>query len=298
MSIKNGHIRWAFKLSSWKPTLDELLIATACIQQEEKQRLAAFMFRDDFQASLIGRLMMRKFVCDAANVPYEKIVFHRDERGKPFLMMDFKNNISFNVSHQGNYTVIAGCVSPNGNASQTINQRIGVDIMKIEYTGGKMLKEFFRIMDRNFASNEWNTINLQPTEKLQLQAFMRHWCLKESFVKMIGVGITIPLDKISFSLQSDFTQPYMPNSVITDTTLSLLQSFDMLHNPSNLIFEESKLDDEHCVAVAFCNQSEHNYKSIPFEMVNFGGLTNGCQRLLNEDIEYCKSILDKPYKNQ
>lgn len=297
MSIKNGHIRWAFKLTTWKPTLDELLIATACIQPEEKQRLAAFMFRDDFQASLIGRLLMRKFVCDATDIPYENIVFNRDERGKPFLAMGVINNLAFNVSHQGNYTVIAGTVSSNCKSSQ-LNQRIGVDIMKIEYTGGKRLDEFFRIMDRNFASNEWNNINRQSTDQLKLQAFMRHWCLKESFVKMIGLGITIPLEKISFSIHSDYAQPYVPNLVINDTTLRLLQSFDTIQDPSKLTFEESKLDDEHCVAVVLCDHNQHSYEPIPFEIVNFGELTNGCQRLLNEDIEYCKSILNKPYKTQ
>lgn len=295
MAIRNGHIRWAFKLSNWKPTLDELITATSCIQLEEKQRLSAFMFRDDFDASIIGRLMMRKFVHDTTNKPYDKIIFNRDERGKPYIQIDTNSNdvITFNVSHQGNYTIIAGSYVESS-ITKIKEPRIGVDIMKIEYTGGKTVNEFFRIMDRNFTPNEWNYIKMQSNEQLRLRAFMRHWCLKESFVKMLGSGITVPLDKISFNINSDYSDC---NTIITNTTVTLLQSFDTLTDSSRLQFEETLLDDDHCIAVLWCDHKEINQTtSYPFDIINFKELTNGCKSLLHSDINYCKSIIEKPYK--
>lgn len=301
MSIRNGHIRWAFNLSNWRPTLPELLTATSCIQQEEKLRLSAFMFRDDFDASIIGRLLMRKFVHDATKQPYEKIIFHRDERGKPYLPMHHSDtnqiSLTFNVSHQGNYTIIAGSIVDKPLTNANIIPRIGADIMKIEYTGGKSLEEFFRIMTRNFSATEWNYINKQSTEQLQLQAFMRHWCLKESFVKMLGSGITVPLDKISFTIYNDYLMPANPMNVITNSTVT--QSFDELTNSSNLQFEESQLDDDHCVAVLLCDHNNDiNYKGYPFEIISFEELTKGCKPLLHADIDYCKSIIEKVYKSR
>ena len=61
MSIVNGHARWAFDFRSWKPTLHELMIAVSLIQPGEKQRIAQFVFQEDFKASLAGRLLLRHF---------------------------------------------------------------------------------------------------------------------------------------------------------------------------------------------------------------------------------------------
>lgn len=305
MSIRNGHARWAFDLSAWRPSRADLLLATSCIQTEEKERLNKFVFRNDFDASLIGRLLMRKFVHDSTGMPYASIRFGRDARGRPHLLdiaavsaaavaasapTMYEHGLDFNVSHQGNFSVLAGHLPAASKMS------IGVDVMKIEYTGGKPLAEFFRLMQRNFSTGEWANIRSQTSETAQTKSFMRHWCLKESYVKNIGVGISIDLKSIDFAVRTpelriDSTTP------VTDTKLSVSGE-----RAIGWTFEESLLDDQHSVCVALQREPNDNSSSEEcsdahkFDVISFDELMRGADPLLEADDEYCNEVLRKEYK--
>lgn len=72
-----------------------------------------------FQA---GRLLIRKAITECLNLPYKEIKLGRTEKGKPFLVNLVQESFSFNVSHNGEFAVLAA--SRNGN--------IGIDVMKYE----------------------------------------------------------------------------------------------------------------------------------------------------------------------
>lgn len=289
MSLRNGgHVRWAFDLASWRPTLTDLLLATSCIQPEEKQRLAKFVFRDDFNASLIGRLLMRRFVHQATGLRYDQIEFDRDLKGKPFLKND-GFTVDFNVSHQGRYSVLAGLVTCAEQLVYGKRPTIGVDVMKIEYTGGKPLGDFFRLMNRNFSDDEWRYIKSHQSENEQLEAFMRNWCLKESYVKNVGIGITVDLRKISFSISSKVLDT---KKVVCDSKLKL--NDELLKNWQ---FEESLIDKNHCVAVALENMpNDVDLTENSFDIIGFDALVEGHKPLLAIDENYCEGIINKEYK--
>lgn len=292
MSLRNGHARWAFDLSMWRPTIGDLQRAIVCVQPEERDRLAKFMFRDDFNASLIGRLLLRKFVRDTTAIPYDEIQFVRDDRGKPRLAKAHPN-IDFNVSHQGGYAVLAGCMATNDHHQSSVAPSIGVDVMKIEYSGGKPLAEFFRLMHRNFSNDEWSYIKGATTQFGQTEAFMRHWCLKESYVKNIGVGITVDLQQISFSVGAPVLSHTKP---VTDASLTV-NGMPVEH----WVFEESRLGDDHCVAVAlnYARPTEQQHVvATPFELIDFERLIDGSRPLSEVDSAYCTTVASKQYKNQ
>lgn len=292
MSIINGHARWALDFKSWKPTLHELMAAVSLIQPEEKRRIAGFVFQEDFKGSLAGRLLMRHFVKCALCVDNHQIKLARDERNKPYLseiegMSNWPDKvIDFNVSHQGSYACLAGYVG-NKATALTSPLRLGVDVMKIEYSGGKPLNEFFRLMTRNFSTNEWAYIKSFQTETNQLQAFMRNWCLKESYVKNVGIGITMNLQKLDFQFN---TTEVKPNEIVTDTKLKL--NGELL---TDFTFEESFIDHEHCVAVSLHN-SNANYKSEKFQLIKFEELIGSATPLSAPDENYCLEILKKDFK--
>lgn len=297
MSIKNGNARWAFDLRSWRCTLNDLELATSCIQPEEKHRLAKFVFLDDFKASIIGRLLMRQFIKSSLpELNYNAIQFERDARGKPFYSPNaidvdqIAAHIDFNVSHHERYAVLAGSFTKNLNENH--RQHVGVDVMKMEYSGGKPLSEFFRIMQRTFTSNEWQFIKARSDEQKQTAAFMRHWCLKESYVKNIGVGIAINLQSIDFRLSTEClsTDNIVRNSVVSvDGTLL-----------NNWLFEESLLDNDHCIAVAVKNPTteymELSQNEFQFELIDFERLMQDAKPLLPIDTEYCRKVLRKEFK--
>lgn len=304
MPLKHGHIRWAFDLRTWKPTLSELRLATACIQCEEKIRLAKFIYRNDFDASLIGRLMMRAFVKRCVpNVDYNHIKFGRDARGKPYLLSDDsvgngecssngnKIHIDFNVSHHESYVVLAGLVTHSATADViTTLSSVGVDVMKMEYTGGKSLNEYFRIMNRIFTEDEWRYIKSRRDNNEKIAAYMRNWCLKEAFTKNIGIGILTNLQRINFSIKTDCLNKFQ---VVVDSTVDTDGD-----ECRNWIFEESLLDDQHCVAVAIQNPSiSYLQGDRPlFQPISFTKLMEHALPLLEEDVIYCQNVMAKEYK--
>nr|XP_031832248.1 L-aminoadipate-semialdehyde dehydrogenase-phosphopantetheinyl transferase [Nomia melanderi]XP_031832249.1 L-aminoadipate-semialdehyde dehydrogenase-phosphopantetheinyl transferase [Nomia melanderi] len=268
-------IRWAFKWKEWNPNEKEFSRAISCVQLEEKERLGKFVFRKDVRASLAGRLLMRKFVNEYGSIPYNKIVFTRDQNNKPILKNDTLG-LSFNVSHQGDYTVLAG---------ETRNMQLGVDIMKLEYTGGKQLAEFFRIMNRNFTCSEWDEIKgFSTNQSEQIEMFCRHWALKESYVKATGTGITIDLRTIDFKTNSKLKL----NSITTDTILNkngIKQEW---------LFEETLLDAQHCVAVALQeNGKAPQSQNTVFEIINNDKLFVNSIPLLPVDTEYTEKYFKK-----
>ncbi|XP_044753855.1 L-aminoadipate-semialdehyde dehydrogenase-phosphopantetheinyl transferase [Coccinella septempunctata] len=274
-TMADSNVRWAFNTRKWFPTLEELVKCITYIQLEEKNRIGRFFFREDFESSLIGRLMMRKYVSEVTNLPYNEIFFKRDERGKPILEDPMFQHIKFNVSHQGDYVVLAG---------STELEALGVDVMKMEYKGGKELSEFFRIMNRQFTSNEWQTIN-QGTDEYKIKMFARHWCLKESYVKATGVGLNLNLLRMNFEIKQ---KTLCRNEIVNDTVLYVDGE------KVNWEFHEMLLDDNHCAAVAMAGS---NTSKVKFRELEIDELIGNGLPLLHEDIDYCKTYFEKKKKS-
>ncbi|GIY39549.1 l-aminoadipate-semialdehyde dehydrogenase-phosphopantetheinyl transferase [Caerostris extrusa] len=199
-------------------------------EKKNVQRCYRFAFKDDCKTSLIGQLLIRKVVNEYVKIPYDKIVLSRSSSGKPYLEQN--DNFFFNVSHHGDFCVLAA----------DYNSKVGIDVMKVKYREKRSVSEFFSLMRKQFSSHEWNFIIQPGLEKEQLGRFYRLWCLKESYVKAIGTGIVFDLQSLSFSC----TTPILPQGTITtDTKLYEKGQLKPLWK-----FEETFLDDNHCVAVA------------------------------------------------
>jgi len=273
-------VRWAFNFKEWNPSERDFEHAISCVQIEEKARLGRFVYRKDVKASLAGRLLMRKFVSEYGGLPYDKITFLRDEHNKPILK-DNSIAISFNVSHQGSYAVLAG---------ETVDVKLGVDVMTLGYTG-KNISEFFRLMNTNFSAAEWIEIKGSPkkSEAEQASMFYRHWALKESYVKALGVGITIDLKKMDFQTNSSLSE----DCITTDTNLYI----DAIRQ--DWLFEETLLDSRHCIAVAISQKNgkptlSHN---AMFEILDYDKLMAHAVPLFPIDSQYAAEYFAKPERN-
>ncbi|XP_035228968.1 L-aminoadipate-semialdehyde dehydrogenase-phosphopantetheinyl transferase-like [Stegodyphus dumicola] len=232
-NFPSASVRWAFNVREWIPTRDQWRLAMQCVQKEEKERCYKFVFAEDCKSSVVGRLLMRKAASEALDIQYDKVVFARTESGKPYLIKKNGEDFYFNISHNGDYCVLAS----------ELNFNIGIDVMKMEYKGRSItLLEYFNLMRKQFSTYEWDFIMLPGLEREQLQRFYRLWCLKESYVKATGTGIAFDLKTLSFSC----TTPFLKQNVITaDTKVYLKDKFY-----SEWKFEETLLDANHCVAVA------------------------------------------------
>lgn len=228
--------RWAFNTRQWLNSPENWRLCLASIQPEEVKRLSEFVYSNSAVSSMFGRLLLRRWATTFLNLPASDVLFTRSEKGRPQLVWPKSMEpqyVDVNVSHQGDWVVLSACE----------NGKVGVDVMKVEYAGGKSTSEFFRLMTRQFTTQEWKEITSSEEEWAQLSSFYRHWCLKESFVKALGVGIGYDLQKISFKMSSPLSGV---DSLVYDTTVCTGSADD-----GKWLFEETKLDEKHSCAIAY-----------------------------------------------
>jgi len=96
--------------------------------------------------------------------------------GKPYFL-DLE--LDFNISHSGEYAI---CALAKG-------MRLGVDIEKIKEIDLDSFPEVF-------TQNEFHNIN---TSKSKEETFYNYWTIKESIIKAIGKGLSIPLQDIKIN---------------------------------------------------------------------------------------------------
>ena len=149
----------------------------------KKKEVQNYKFRLDAVRSLAGEIMVRHILSQTCDMSEKEIHFVKNAYGKPFIKGC--PNVHFNISHAGKWVVCAFDSHP-----------IGIDIEKKEQID-------LHIADRFFANAEADALYAQH-ETAQLDFFFRLWTLKESYIKMIGRGLFIPLDSFSCDI--------MPNS--------------------------------------------------------------------------------------
>lgn len=279
-------VRWAFNFRTWSPSAEDWILCNQCVQPEEAQRISKFVFKKDAKSSMIGRLMIRKVVSEYFNIPYKDVMLARSEKGKPYIAgRTDVDHFSFNVSHQGDYAVLAA----------QAHSRLGVDVMKLETRSD--VASFFQTMKRQFTQEEWQFIRSPSTDKEQLKVFFRLWCLKESYVKALGIGIGFEVGRLNFNLPT----VKIDNGVTTDTTLKI----DGRAMP-DWHFEEHFLDN-HSIAVAVSKNNKTSPEILvsgnideellstegEFKMLDYKDIVKNVQPLSEPDLTFWENFQPK-----
>ena len=173
-----------YYLNTQKMKKEDYELCILHLPEERRLRACKYVFDRDRFSCVFGYALV------ALGIEYEYgihdiLIWDYEEYGKPFFK-DHKD-ICFNLSHSG-YGVICGID----------NNAIGVDIQEIMHYDmgvGEMI--------------------LSDDEKLYLQSldnpdvgFTEIWTLKESYVKMLGIGMDTDLKEISFDLAGDSFYKY------------------------------------------------------------------------------------------
>lgn len=249
------HARWYVNVAKWRPTREEWLKLTSSVTEDETERINKFVYQEDSKLSLIGCALIRKLVSQATRVPSNEIVLTRTQHGRPNICEEYRNRsadwpkmLDFNISHSGDYCVLAGIWSDVEQPKITV----GIDVTKIVKKNTKQeLDRFLSLMSRReFTQSEWETVERAQSERQKCINFTRLWCLKESFIKSIGLGLSFRLHRIDFQLDEKYkykiTTEILKNNLITTTTVLI----DGRRAP-DWKFIETALDDEHIVAIGY-----------------------------------------------
>ncbi|KAH3842146.1 L-aminoadipate-semialdehyde dehydrogenase-phosphopantetheinyl transferase-like [Dreissena polymorpha] len=280
-------IRWYFNSGKWNPSAADWVRAAQRVQPEEKDRIGKFVFKKDAKSSMIGRLMLRRMLHRLTKIPYADIRLARTEKGKPYLTNELPPDfvsLSFNVSHHGDLVVLAGELACD----------VGIDVMKLETpVGAQTVQDFFHTMRRQFTAEEWACIRQGTDDREQLNTFYRLWCLKESYVKTLGVGIGFEVKRLSFTLRDSLTAD---GGNVHSTVLAVDGSPAL-----GWEFSETMIED-HCVAVArklggdvksFLSKEERLHNVSTFQSLTFEELLEGSVPLSEPDELYGNIFISK-----
>jgi len=178
------------------------------LSPSETARASRYRFDEDRQRFIAGRASLRRILAERTSTPAGKLVFGEKEGTKPNLALAAgMPRVFFNVSHSGDYAVIAVCDSAE----------VGIDIEQIR--ADCPINQLAR---RYYAASEYEWLRNLPEDK-KLQGFYRLWTIKEAVLKCAGLGLSVPTQKIQARLVNDAA----PTITCSDASHKELEGFQV-----------------------------------------------------------------------
>ncbi len=155
------------------------------LAEDEQARANRFYFERDRNHYIVARGLLRQLLATYLHVAAADIAFAYGEHGKPELAVSFaESGVQFNVSHAQGVALLAFAHK----------REVGVDIEQI-----RPLDDAEQIAERFFSAREVAVFTAVPDTQ-KPQAFFNCWTRKEAFIKVIGEGLSCPLDSFDVTL--------------------------------------------------------------------------------------------------
>lgn len=229
---------YAVKLSEnvTKETVEKLLPFVAVDKQARIRRFYKWV---DSLRSLFADLLIRHIIIHKTNLKNEDITFSTNAYGKPSL--NFPDDLHFNLSHSGNWVVCAVDASP-----------VGIDVEQIAPVDLDISKNYF--------SPDEHADLMSKDDKIAY--FFDLWTLKESYIKIVGKGLSLPLN--SFSIR------FMENNEIRIAAEKKVIR--------DIFFCQYDIDSKYKMAACACNKNLPSaviFKTIDELIESFFSLPSG-----------------------
>jgi 4'-phosphopantetheinyl transferase len=144
------------------------------VAPQRQAHLRRFVRWQDAQRSLIGDILVLWHLSQKLGIAQNSFIFAKNSYGKPYLAN--LPSVHYNVSHSGDWVVAAfDQAGP-----------VGVDIERIRPIDLDIARRFF-------APEEYAELR-RYSGWAQTEYFFRLWALKESYIKAVGQGLSLPLD--------------------------------------------------------------------------------------------------------
>lgn len=157
------------------------------LTNDEHRRANRFQGETLKRRFVLCRGQLRFLLSNYLSIPAASIEFDTGKHGKPFLADHMAiNDFVFNVSHSGDSALFG--VATGG--------ALGVDV---EFR--KKINDFEGLVNRCFGDNEkryWHSLE----QSRQQHDFFRIWTCKESFIKAVGKGISVGLERCEVETES------------------------------------------------------------------------------------------------
>jgi 4'-phosphopantetheinyl transferase len=159
----------------------------AILSTQETTRYRRFHFPADSHRYLIAHALLRKTLSKYADLPPTGWAFTQGTHGRPEISNPGVPALRFNLTHTKG---LVGCVV-------TLENDCGIDAEALSSR-----HDLSGVAKRMFSVDE--SRELQQLEgSRQLDYFFARWTLREAYVKALGIGISHPTQKLSFTIGGD-----------------------------------------------------------------------------------------------
>ena len=162
---------WRFELNC---TLQSLAINRSLLNDEEQHRADRLLDRQKKNQFIVSRAGLRRILAGYLDSDPKQVFFRHNQSGKPFLAASHCSILNFNLSHSGQWAVLA----------VTKGIRVGVDIEFIDTS-----IDYQQLATHYFDTREMESLS-RYTPARQRRGFCRLWTQKESVLKKVGSGFS------------------------------------------------------------------------------------------------------------
>lgn len=206
-------LKFYMNSKKWIPTNHQWIQFLKCLNKNDCDYAHSFKFQNDCKTRLLGQLLIRYCLKILTNLELNKIKIERELNGKPYFVNSSHNNyhIDFNLSHSKDYLAICAIKS-------SIKNKVGIDIMNAatidkesnenDHLAIKDYERFNKIILKSYTTNECKYIESKANLIDKINAFLRIWTLKESYLKAIGKGIRMELKKLDFYINNELNDDF------------------------------------------------------------------------------------------
>ena len=163
---------------SFDCSYEQMEILHKIIPKERMEKIDKFRNRDKAKKHLLSNAFLQYGLSEVLNIPMEEITYAYGEYGKPGIIhngKDMREQVDFNLSHSGNYAVLAVSDRP-----------VGIDVECLK-------KPRMAVAERFFCKKEYEDI-LKAEDLERENRFLEYWTMKEAYVKRTGNGLNTPLN--------------------------------------------------------------------------------------------------------
>ena len=182
----------------WRVRLDAVTLDAhrlrETLSEEELNRAQRFRFAKDRRQFLASRMALRRILGQYLELEPSRLRFGYNPFGKPGLDSGCGDgSIFFNLSHSYGLALYA----------ITRRREVGVDLERIRFD-----LSYEQLAEQFFSRQEVAALYACPASQ-RYSTFFSCWTRKEAYVKAKGLGLSIPLDEFSVSLQSGGPSPLL-----------------------------------------------------------------------------------------
>jgi 4'-phosphopantetheinyl transferase len=149
----------------------------AILDDEERARSERFRFDRDRRRFIARRAFLRRVLARYAGLDPARLQYRTSANGKPELATP-GIGLGFSASHADGLAVVA--VAPRG--------VVGVDVERV-----RPIPDALELARHLWTDAEYRHL-VSITAPLRSAAFLRIWTRKEAYVKLLGNGLSLPLD--------------------------------------------------------------------------------------------------------